>query len=358
MEISNKFPGGNIELICEKDNEVFIEREIRNDGGYFYWAFCVTGAQGKTVRFRFPHSTRVGRFGAAVSHDLKSWFWSNSKELVEKKDAFTYTFAPDETRVYFAHNMVYSEEMLCDFLQSNNIALETFTQTKKGRNVPCFSIGEGDTLVLITSRHHACESTGTYLLQGFAQGCLEKRPSGIKFLFVPFVDYDGVVDGDAGKGRLPHDHNRDYGETVLYPETAKLQKLADSGRVLMNFDLHSPHHDGWINDYPYIMKFAEGENEIYEKVSKKWIRLTKNDANSMTYTGEQDIEHGAKWNETTLPCNKNYFLPRTKLHACFLVETPYFALEDNRFEQHKAIALGYHLYEAAYEVICDAAKRY
>ena len=358
MEISNKFPGGNIELICEKDNEVFIEREIRNDKGYFYWAFCVTGAQGQTVRFRFPQSTRVGCFGAAVSYDLKKWFWSNSREIIDGKDAFTYTFSADEKRVYFAHDMIYSEEMLRDFLQSNGIVPEGFTQTKKGRSVPCFSIGEGDKLIVITSRHHACESTGTYVLQGFAQGCIEKRPSGVKFLFVPFVDFDGVTDGDAGKGRLPYDHNRDYGETILYNETAKLRALADSGRVLINFDLHSPHHSGWINDYPYIMKFAKGENEIYDTVSKNLRKLTGEDENSMTYTGKQDIEYGAKWNEATTPWNRTYFLSRTKTGASITMEIPYFGLEDNMFTQDRAIALGYHLYNAAYEIFCDAAKRY
>lgn len=351
MEISKDFPGGNIELVSASENEVLIEREIRDDKGYFYWAFCVTGAQGKTVRFRFPHSTRVGRFGAAVSHDLKNWFWSNSKESIDGKDAFTYTFSEGEERVYFAHNMVYSEEMLKDFLQSNGIASEVFAQTKKGRGVPCFTLGEGEDLIVITSRHHACESTGTYVLQGFAQGCLEKKLPGIKFLFVPFVDFDGVMDGDPGKGRLPYDHNRDYGETILYNETAKLRALADSGRVLINFDLHSPHHSGWINDYPYIMKFAKGENEIYNTISKKLYKLTKNDENSMTYTGEQDIEYGAKWNETDTPWNKTYFLPRTKMKASITMEIPYFGLDDNPFTQQRAIALGYHFYDAVYDIL-------
>ena len=352
MNITKDFPGGNIEFIKEKENDVFVEREIRNDQGYFYWAFCVKGASGKTLRFRFPQGTRVGRFGAAVSHDLKTWHWSNSKEIIDGNDAFTYMFSKDEDCVYFAHNMIYSEEMLNDFVKSANIELETFTQTKKGRNVPCFTIGSGENMIVVTSRHHACESTGTYVLQGFAQRCIEKRASGIKFLFVPFVDYDGVTDGDAGKGRLPYDHNRDYGDKTIYNETAKLRELADSGRVVCNFDFHSPHHDGWINDYPYLMKFAKGENEIYHAISEALRKSTEHDKASMKYTGEQDIDYGAQWNETTTPHIKNYFLPRTRKKVSITMEIPYFGLEDNMFTQEKAIMLGRHLYDSVYEMIC------
>ena len=44
---------------------------------------------------------------------------------------------------------------------------------------------------------------------------------------VPFVDYDGVVDGDQGKYRLPRDHECDYGRDVppIYPETAAIRAL-------------------------------------------------------------------------------------------------------------------------------------
>ena len=351
MKIEKNFFGGNIEVLSQNGDDVFVEREIRNDNGYFYWAFCVKGAMGKKVRFIFPQDTRVGRFGAAVSLDLKNWFWSNTKETVNGADAFTYTFSVDENCVYFAHNMIYSKEMLKDFAKNNNLEIKTFTQTKKGRDVPCFKIGSGEKLIVVTSRHHACESTGTYVLQGFAQGCLEKIPSGVEFLFVPFVDFDGVTDGDAGKGRLPHDHNRDYGETIIYNETRKLRELADSGNVIMNFDFHSPHHDGGLNDYPYIMKFAKDGNEIYDAMSKTFRTLTQNDENSMTYTGEYDIEYGGRWNETTLLHNRNYFLPRTKMNVSITMETPYFGVCDNMFTREKAINMGKHLYNAVYETI-------
>ncbi len=351
MKITKSFAGGNIQVVSIEKQDVFVEREIRNDTGYFYWAFCIEGAAGTTLRFIFPGHTRVGRFGAAVSHDLKSWFWSQTKEIVNGGDAFTYTFSENENRVYFAHNMIYSENMMRDFAAGNNISVETFTQSNKGRNVPFFTLGEGERCVVVTSRHHACESTGTYVLQGFAQGCVEKRPSGIKFIFVPFVDYDGVTDGDAGKGRLPYDHNRDYGQAPIYNETKKLREIADSKNVIMSFDFHSPHHDSGINEYPYLMKFDVNDNEVYNTISNTFRKACQEDASSMTYTGEQDIEYGNMWNKPDTPNMKNYFMKRSVSGVSITMETPYFGLCDNMFTQEKAINMGKHLYDAVYEII-------
>ena len=351
MEITKDFPCGNIQVLSIDGNDIYVEREVRDGTGYFYWAFHVTGAAGKTLRFIFPGHTRVGCFGAAVSHDFKQWKWSNTKDKVGNGDCFTYTFADDENSTYFAHDMVYSEERLLDIAKENDVKLEKFTTSNKGRNVPYFTIGDGEKCVVLTSRHHACESTGTYVLQGFAEKCLEKRPDGIKFVFVPFVDYDGVVDGDPGKNRLPYDHNRDYGAESIYKETARLRELADGGNVLMNFDFHSPHHDSGINDYPYFMKFDEGENKIYNTISALLKEATEKDKSSMTYTGEQDQDYGSEWNGKTTPNNKNYFLKRTILGASLTMETPYFGLCDNMFTQQKAINMGRHLYDAVYEVL-------
>ena len=44
---------------------------------------------------------------------------------------------------------------------------------------------------------------------------------------IPFVDIDGVENGDQGK-QAPHDHNRDYINSPIYPETKRgwnIQKI-------------------------------------------------------------------------------------------------------------------------------------
>lgn len=66
----------------------------------------------------------------------------------------------------------------------------------------------------MTARHHACESTGNYVLEGVLEELIKSLPNNLSVMCVPFVDYDGVVNGDQGKNRFQHDHNRDYDKNV------------------------------------------------------------------------------------------------------------------------------------------------
>ena len=57
--------------------------------------------------------------------------------------------------------------------------------------------------------------------EGVLDELLENPIPDSRILCVPFIDYDGVIDGDQGKERGPHDHNRDYlplRENSIYPE--------------------------------------------------------------------------------------------------------------------------------------------
>lgn len=60
MKITSDFTGGNIIVkeICE--NTVHLECDLRGTvGDWFYWAFRVEGAEGKTVTFDFSEKRRM-----------------------------------------------------------------------------------------------------------------------------------------------------------------------------------------------------------------------------------------------------------------------------------------------------------
>lgn len=76
MNISTDFPGGNIKVLTISGDYVRVECDLRDtEGDWFYWAFCVEGAGGRTLTFDFGKD-RIGYFGPAVSHDLKVWNWA------------------------------------------------------------------------------------------------------------------------------------------------------------------------------------------------------------------------------------------------------------------------------------------
>jgi hypothetical protein len=51
-----------------------------------------------------------------------------------------------------------------------------------------------------------------------------------------------VVKGDQGKGRLPHDHNRDYNyaEPSIYPTVKAIKEIVKNNPIKYSFDFHDP----------------------------------------------------------------------------------------------------------------------
>ena len=175
MKIHKNFVGGNISVLKIEENNVYLENEIRDTAeDWFYWAFCVEGAEGKTLKF-IMQNTRLGKFGPAVSFDLKNWQWVNSVE----DNVFTYTFKENEKCVYFAHHMLYHPQRFFDFAKNNNLQIQELCKSRKGRSVPCVRFGIGSKQIIVTARHHCCESTGDFVMQGFIEEFIKRKPKKI-----------------------------------------------------------------------------------------------------------------------------------------------------------------------------------
>lgn len=274
------------------------------------------------MTFRFSSKHRVGRFGAAVSHDLKEWHWSESGE----GDTFTYTFAEDEDKVYFAHNMLYHPSHWDAFCDRMGLKQEVFCKSVKGRDLPAVRFGDGEKYILLTARHHACEATGNYVMEGVIEILREQLPEGYAALVVPFVDYDGVVDGDQGKNRRPYDHNRDYTSSPIYEVIEKMQSFGREHDLRYTFDLHSPWHMGKQNDYVFFSR-STGAMEPHVDHFDEWMR--EETANTeMKYTGEWDVGPNQLWNKEASPNSKNYFSRQPTVRLSVTMETPYFGVAD------------------------------
>lgn len=323
IKIHTDFCGGNILFDRIENDTVYIERDLRDTkGDWFYWAFCIEGAAGRTLTFRFPADVRVGRFGAAVSHDLADWHWSESGS----GNMFTYTFAEDENKVYFAHNMLYSPERFDAFCRANRLIPEIFCKTEKGRELPAVRIGSGTKWLLMTARHHACESTGSYVLEGTMEMLTRMLPEEYSVMVVPFVDYDGVIDGDQGKSRIPHDHNGDYTDAPIYEAVRSLISFAKGHTLRAVFDLHSPWHMGAENDRVFISHGLQSMDPAVCKFGEYLKEATAE--NEMKYTGEWDVGPNQKWNKETNPSFKNFFSRFDSVKLAVTMETPYFGLTD------------------------------
>ena len=251
LTVTTDFCGGNAVIHSVTEDTIVFEPDIRDtEGTWFYWAFCVRGAQGKTVRFTQPNSRWVGYFGAAVSHDLYHWVWSNTAE--NNYADFTYHFGEDEDCVYFAHNMLYHPSRFHRLCERLGVSVNIPVMDRMGTPIPAAVLGDGANNILLPARHHCCEATGDYIMEGIMEEFAVNLISGCRITAIPFVDADGVVHGDQGKNRRPHDHNRDYADD-LYPGVCYVKELVGKGDVVCAFDLHSPWHFGGSNDKLFIV---------------------------------------------------------------------------------------------------------
>lgn len=333
IKIHKNFVGGNIRVKSIDGDVITLENELRDSTEWFYWAFCVENAEGRELTFNMQKN-RLGYFGPAVSHDLKKWHWLDSSD----GDSFTYRFGSDEKKVYFAHNMLYHPDHFLDFLREYGIKSTELCKSRKGRSVPCITLGEGQKSIILTARHHACESTGSYVLEGVLRELIDTPIENTSILAVPFVDYDGVIDGDQGKDRTPHDHNRDYTENPIYPEVDAIIKYADRYGCHLGFDFHSPWHKGGENDNIFIVRkkiVKQDRYELFSDILQKEISRT-----DIVYEKKNDHPPMTGWNQEPSP-NFGYSMNlREECDLAFALETAYFGTENNKISTDRLIRLG------------------
>ena len=336
MLIHQNFIGGNISVKEIVGNTVVLENQLRDTSeNWFYWAFCIEGAQNQTLTFEFQVN-RLGYFGPAVSYDLVNWTWLNSVE----KNAFTYHFDETESKVYFAHSMLYHPQQFLDFAKKHQLIVEELCKGYKGSSVPCLKFGNGCKSIILTARHHACESTGNYVLQGVLEELLANPIFDTKVFCVPFVDYEGVIRGDQGKSRTPHDHNRDYSYEVeaIYPECAAIQEYAEENGCHYGFDFHSPWHISGENDTVFIVQNSVKKLDRLNRFAE--IFEDSITLNSLQYKHENDHPVNVGWNIGGAQF-ANYMTQRPENNIAFTLETAYFGTSDNKISPEKLFELGH-----------------
>lgn len=257
VKIRSDYPGGNVIVLKNEAGNVQIAPDLRGGKHWFYWSFEAEVVQPGRVHFAFPEEltgikSPISMQGPAQSLDGgKSWEWAGTKNVQD--NIFSYDFEKIGQKVRFAVAFPYLQSDLDAFLKESSenklLRMETLTKSSKGRDVELLQIGEPGPdvkAVLMTARHHACESMASFVLEGFMRLAISDTPQAETFrekyvlYVIPFVDKDGVEDGDQGKNRAPHDHNRDYGKDSLYPKVDAIEALADSKKIQLFLDLHCP----------------------------------------------------------------------------------------------------------------------
>ena len=294
--IHKNIPAGNIQNVVISGNNIEFEVEMRDsENDWFFWQFQAEFNEPGEYFFHIRGRNKVGTRTAAISRDGgMTWEWLGESFRIDDS-RFRYCCTQAE-KVIFCTGMEYLQrhfERFCKIYSSHPfLRISELCKSPKGRSVELLSIREGNPefTLLLTSRHHCCEMMATYALEGILKTVLANTPFAEKFrkhiavLAVPFVDKDGVEDGDQGKNRLPHDHARDYVDEPIYPEVAAVKQLVRDQKPAFVLDMHCPwifsesnetiNIPGSSNPYitgtedrfsNYLQKYATPEAPYYKK---------------------------------------------------------------------------------------------
>ena len=352
--IDAQFPGGNVVVDKIDGHTVSLSPDLAGTTEpWFYWYFRVHGAGGRTLSFVF-NKDYVGVRGPGVSLDAgKTWTWLGSAAV--KDGIFSYTFPAGADEVRFSVGMPYVradfERFVAKHKENPYLEVGMLTKTPKGRDVVLVRVGDKNRTVpnaiAITGRHHCCEMMASYVLEGILAGALADDEAGrwlrahADFLFVPFMDTDGVEDGNQGKNRAPHDHNRDYAGAPLYREVAALKERLQAwaaGRPLVFLDLHNP---ALKTDIHETVHFLEPDDRHQaQRLDELTTLLERNQQGPIIYSRHTTMRFGTGYNRPTAGTSAGWAqsLPNTIL-GCTL-ETAYANAGGSEVNAHSARELG------------------
>ena len=339
FEVDDKLPAGNVVVEGVEGETVRVKPDLRDtEGPWFYWAFRVRGAAGRKLTFRFGDEPGVGSRGPAVSYDRgATWAWGDvlqsspvdprTKDHLDSK-SFEWDFRTTDDEVWFSQTIPYGISEWTRFVEKHKsefgrtFLTNVLCRTGKGRVVPLGRFGRlsgaAKHRVCVTARHHAQESSASYVMEGVLESFFGADDLGswlrseLDLLCVPFVDVDGVVDGDQGKNRRPHDHCRDYNSECeqLYPAVASNMTFLASWRPTVVMDLHSPWLRGsWFlknnsNEFIYQVGVDNPVNSARQRRFGEILERTQ--SGGCGYRQEDDYWFGRGWN-----CAANYAKGRT-----------------------------------------------
>lgn len=331
MKISADFPGGNCRVIdVKKSNGVTIvrlEQELRDTPRWwFYWFFKVEDAIPGEVIFCFNNGDVVSPCGPVTGTDGMNWEWCENSRIDAK--SFKYTFLNEEKIRYFSFSLPYVSSDFERFYNviKNDSAVKRSILTHSEQNIaiPIITFGNGEKDIFITARLHCCESTASFALEGIVLSLLNKHRdmlSEFRFHILPFADIDGVENGDQGKDRFPHDHNRDYIDNPIYEFTRALMLYSQNTNPICFLDLHSPWCWGGGNDEPHIhlAPYITPNPNIQNKFAEILSEISNaHEFESIRYNNVK-VEYSADKNCSA----KYYFKAVLKAPLSITIETPY-----------------------------------
>lgn len=310
IKISSDFPGGNIVVNKIEGDTVWLKPDLSfTEGEWFYWYFKITGIAGKRIVFKFNQNNVFAKYGPAYSlNNDETWKWYGENRIADND--FSFSFSEQDTVAFFSVAFPYTEKNLCNFLETIDkrelLKIDALCFSPENRVIEKIIIPslnkESTYKVLITARHHACEMMANYVLEGMIESLLNDRNlqqlrERTEFMIIPFMDKDGVENGEQGKNRIPRDHNRDYEGESIHNSTAALRTMIpvwSENKLEFALDIHCPWIHGNNNEDIYTVGSSNNEIEKNQIIFSKL--LEKHSTGEVKSYHANFLPFGEAWN--------------------------------------------------------------
>ena len=353
MRIFSDFAGGNIIVDSIEESDILnsttirLRQDIRDSASWwFWWHFGIEDVKpSRQLVFVFTDGDVVSTYGPAVSYDGINYKIGGGATFISEQ-SFCFTFSEGIERVYFAFSLPYQvshfERFRREYLDAHDdVVCDVLALSEQGREIPVVRIGHGGENVIFACRHHCCESPASYVLEGIMRMLTKSASLTDRFTFhiFPFADIDGVENGDQGKDRKPHDHNRDYTDEPIYNFTKAIYRYTADMEVKAYIDLHSPWKWGRIDDMTHIHlgPVPKGKRELQRLFCESLTGITcsSDNPNTILYDSKVffSVYGGGLSNRIGTPSSKNYFGLKKNADMTIAIETPYFG---NNIDPHSA----------------------
>jgi hypothetical protein len=233
-------------------------------------------------------------------------------------------------------------EFLKAHARNRHLKVEKLATSQKGRTIERLRAGRLDGKarhkIVLTARHHACESIASFSLEGILASVLSNTEEGrwyrknVEILAVPFMDKDGVEDGDQGKNRRPHDQNRDYEQDSIYSSVKALKEFVPTwsqGRLHLFLDMHCPYIRGGgdnpgSNERIFFVLGPEPDQTV--ELDKFSRILEEVQTGPLVYSARHSLPWGKSWNNAEQGLVRNsssWFATQPGILWAATIEIPY-----------------------------------
>ncbi|MEG2076853.1 MAG: M14 family zinc carboxypeptidase, partial [Victivallaceae bacterium] len=249
----------------------------------------------------------------------------------EYSNSFEYTFS-SESEVYFSNTFVYTDFDWQKFLTQTkfeqNLRIETLGFTPEKRKIKLYRFGRQDAQarILLTCRMHCCESIASFVLEGIITKAAQDDylRNKVEFAVIPFMDVDGSENGDQGKNRTPHDHNRDFTSSPIHTEVKLLtqySQLWQDGKLKLGLDLHNPMLASRGDEHVH---WVEEELEHIRTGQYCFARLLEsNQHSSLKFAFDRISRYGVGHNQKNRPTASAWMSRLPGMQMAMSLETPY-----------------------------------